>query len=105
MTTSLILYQYYYRYKQFRKNIKTLVDSLDYTEAQTELETRIAEQQNFYGLSLSNSEFNALENSEMIHANTHLDAVIDQNDPPYIDTDTQQTKHQSDIVKDSLTVV
>ena len=100
--TNYLLYNYYYRYRQLRKNIKDIVDTENYVEARNQLESAIAEQSNFYPNIDIKKDFNYGEKLMMDHADRHLGAVIDQEDPEFIDSQTGQIKHQSDIVKDSL---
>ena len=101
MTTSLLVYNYYYRYREHRKQTKVLVDAAEYVEAKTKLEAAIAEYNNKYSGS-ERRDFNYGEKLMMNHAKSHLDAIIDQNDPSFIDSATGETKHQSDIVKEAL---
>lgn len=102
MTANLLLHNYYYRYRQKRQLVKALVESLNYTQAKTDLEASILEQETFYPNMEITRDFNFGENIMQKHALAHLNTVIDDNDPPYLDRSTQETKHQSDIVKDTL---
>ena len=102
MTANLLLHNYYYRYRQKRQLIKTLVEAENYAQSKTDLETDIAEQESFYPDIQNSLDFNYGENILLKHALTHLDTVIDDNDPTYVNRTTQETKNQSDIVKEAL---
>lgn len=99
--TNILYYQYFYRYREKRKQVKNLVDSLQYTDAKTRLENDIIEQSNFYPDIDINKDFNFGEKLLMQHAINHLNPVINKNDPTYID-ENGNIKHQSDIVKNIL---
>ena len=97
----IILHNYYYRYRTVRKDVvKPLVDSTNYNTAKTVLENAIDEQTDFYPA--FKKDFNYGEKIMMDHALNHLNAVINKNDPPYIDTATGTIKHHSDKVKSAL---
>ena len=98
---NLLLHNNYYRYREKRKQIKIVVDTGDYPTAKTQLEAAITEYENKYSGS-ERRDFNYGEKLMMNHAKSHLDAIIDQNDPSFIDSATGETKHQSDIVKEAL---
>lgn len=101
--TSYLYYQYYYRYRSTRKDVvKPLVDSSNFVTAKTRLENSIQEQNNFYPDMDTKKDFNYGEKIMMQHALNHLNAAINKDDPPYIDTATGTIKHQSDIVKEAL---
>ena len=99
--TNHLLYSYYYRFREHRKQTKILVDSGNYQEAKTKLEAAIAEHENKYSES-TKRDFNYGEKLMMNHAKRHLDTVIDKNDPPFVESTTGETKHQSDTVKEAL---
>lgn len=66
------------------------------------LENIIDEYNNKYPPDNENKkDFNYGEKLLMNHALNHLNAVINKNDPPYIDSNGI-TRHQSDIVKNAL---
>lgn len=97
----IILHNYYYRYRTVRKDVvKPLVDSTNYNTAKTVLENAIQEQNIFYPNMDIKKDFNYGEKIMMEHAKRHLDAVIDKNDPEFLDNGI--IKHQSDIVKSAL---
>jgi hypothetical protein len=96
--TSLLLYNYYYRYREKRKQVKNLVDSNNNVGAKTMLESAITEHNSFYNN--GKKDFNYGEKIMMEHAKRHLDDVIDKNDPEFLDGIT--IKHHSDIVKSAL---
>ena len=96
--TSFLYYQYYYRYREKRKQVKNLVDSNNNVGAKTMLESAITEHNSFYNN--GKKDFNYGEKLMMDHAQRHLDTVINQNDPEFFDNGI--VKHQSDIVKDAL---
>lgn len=98
--TNYLLYNYYYRYRQLRKNTKAVVDTEDYVQAQTELNNIIAEHETKYPDSGTKLDFNYGEKIMMDHAKRHLGAVIDQDDPGFFDNGV--LSHQSDIVKEAL---
>lgn len=104
--TNLIIHEYYYRYRERRQLIKNqLVDIGNYTEAKTQLENTIAEHNQKYPTEVTDTrkDFNYGEKIMMNHALNHLNAVIDQNDPSFINSDDGSTTgHQSDIVKEAL---
>jgi hypothetical protein len=100
----VLVYGYYYRYRSVRKDkIKPLVDSENYVQAKTELENALTEHTTYYGSTPdTKKDFNYGEKITLQHSLAHLNVVIDQNDPGFIDSETGQTKHQSDIVKSAL---
>lgn len=69
---SVIIHNYYYRYRQYRKNIKDLVNNENYTEARNQLNSLITEHDSYILNTASNSEFSLAENSSIHHANAHL---------------------------------
>lgn len=92
----------YYRYSSIRKDVvKPLVDNSQYQTAKTQLEDAITEHNNFFPDLNTQRNFNFGEKIIMEHAKNHLDSVISDIDPPFIDSDGQ-IKHQSDIVKEAL---
>jgi hypothetical protein len=100
--TNIYLHNYYYRYSEQRKQAKNLVDSANYTQAKTKLVDAITEHITLYPDSDTKRDFNFGEKIIMQHALNHLNTVIDLSDPIYFDSIALGTKHQSDIVKDSL---
>jgi hypothetical protein len=97
--TNLLVHNYYYRYREKRKQIKEqLIDTENYEEAKTRLEEAITEHETKYPV--LQRDFNYGERLVMDHALRHLNTVIGQNDPGF--TDNGQIKHQSDIVKEVL---
>jgi hypothetical protein len=99
--TNILLYGYYYRFKEHRKQIKNLVDTgQDYTLALSKLTTAIQEHNTKYPNN-NKRDFNFGEKITMEHAKDHLEAVIDKNDPSFIDSNGN-IKHQSDLVKEGL---
>ena len=80
--TNHLLYSYYYRFREHRKQVKILVDSEDYQEARDKLEAAITEHENKYSES-TKRDFNYGERLMMDHSKDHLDTVIDNNDPPF----------------------
>lgn len=104
--TDLLLYGYYYRYRELRKQCKNLVDSLLYSEAKTKLDSAVAEHTAKYGdtktMKLSRPDFNYGERLMLEHAKAHLDVVIDKNDPSFLYQDGTTIGHHSDIVKEAL---
>ena len=103
--TNILFYENYYKYREVRKQTKTLVDATNYTDAKTKLDSAIAEHTTKYGstqsMKLSRPDFNYGERIAMQHAQRHLNTVIDKNDPPFIYEDGS-TGHHSDIVKQAL---
>jgi hypothetical protein len=108
LLTDLLLYGYYYRYRELRKQVKALVDVADYIEAKVDLDAALVEHLAKYGdLPEQRRDFNYGERIAMQHAKNHLDtAVIDQGDPSFIidlmDGSPTTTGHHSDIVKEAL---
>lgn len=106
MTNFIITYQYYYRYREARKQVKNLVDSADYSGAKIKLDSAIAEHETKYGttqsMKLNRPDFNYGERIAMEHPARHLDAVITQNDPSFVEADGVTLGHHSDIVKQGL---
>lgn len=98
---NLLLHNNYYRYREKRKQIKIVVDTGDYPTAKTQLEAAITEYENKYSGS-ERRDFNYGEKLMMNHAKKHLDTVIIINDPPFVESTTGETRHQSDIVKEAL---
>ena len=99
--TNILYYNYFYRFREKRKQVKNLVDSLQYITARIRLQNDIAEQSNFYPNIDNKKDFNYGEKLLMQHSLNHLNAVINKNDPPFID-ENGNLKHQSDIVKEAL---
>ena len=97
--TSYLFYNYYYRYREKRKQAKNLVDSTQYIDARTRLENDIIEHESFYPN--NKPDFNHNEKLLMIHAVNHLNPTINKNDPIFFD-ENGNTRHQSDIVKEAL---
>ena len=104
MTANILINNYYYRYRQQRKNCKSLVDAQNYTQARTQLQNMIAEHIQKYPDSATKRDFNYGEKLIIQHALNHINATIRKNDPPFIDH-TGELKHQSDIVKSALVEV
>lgn len=107
MTANLFIHEYYYRYRQYRKQIKDIVDAANYIDARNQLNAAIAEHEAKYPFEEfleQKRDFNFGERSLMVHANNHLNTVIDDNDPAYLDIDNT-IKHHSDIVRQELLAV
>jgi hypothetical protein len=98
--TNYLYYNYFYRYRQLRKNIKDIVDSNNFVGAQTQLNNIIAEFEAKFPDSDIKRDYNFGEKIMMIHAKNHLDTVIDKNDPEFFESGV--LKHQSDIVREAL---
>ena len=96
-----ILYNHHLGTKLVRENIKREVDLSNYQAAKTELQNEIIKHQSSFGYIYSNRKEKYGERLIMNHSLNHLNAVINKNDPSYIDGNGQ-VKHQSDIVKSSL---
>jgi hypothetical protein len=110
LLTNLLLYGYYYRYRELRKQVKALVDIADYIEAKADLDAALVEHLAKYGdLPEQRRDFNYGERIIMNHAKAHLDTVLDQDDPSFIidlmDGSPTTVGRHSDIVKDTLLVV
>ena len=105
--TNVALYSYYYRYREIRKQCKTLVDTSDYQNAKTKLDSAIAEHHTKYGptktMKLEKPDFNYGERIAMEHAQRHLNTVINEDDPEFYEADMITLRHQSDMVKQALT--
>ena len=95
------MYNYFYRYRQIRKNIKDIVDTNNFVGAQTQLNNIIAEFETKFPDSDTRRDYNFGEKIMMVHAKNHLNVVIDKNDPSFINEDGT-TGHHSDIVKEGL---
>lgn len=100
--TNLVIFNYYYRYRQSRKLIKDLVDISDYTQAKSKLDSIMQEHNQKYSSEIleSRKDFNYGERIMLQHSLNHLNAVIDKNDPEFFENGI--LKHQSDIVKEGL---
>lgn len=104
--TNILYYNNFYRYRESRKQIKNIVDTANFVEAKTRLDELIAEHELNYPT--LKRDFNYGERIMMEHAQRHLEAVIDQNDPTFgltspddITTSIGTGKH-SDKVKEAL---
>lgn len=77
--TNLIIHEYYYRYQEQRKQIKNILDSGNFEEARTKLNTVLAEHQSKYPWQSVNTrkDFNFGESIILRHAKKHLDFAID----------------------------
>lgn len=100
--TNYLYYNYYYRYRELRKQIKTIVDNQSYIEAKTKLETAIAEHQSKFPDSDTRLDFNYGEKIIMNHALAHINTVINNNDPSFINSNDGTIGQHSDIVKSAL---
>lgn len=99
---NIIIYDKYHKYREKRNSIKNnFVDSAQYETAKSELENSLTELNNIYPNIDNIKDFNYGEKIIMKHALNHLNAVINKDDPSFIDGNGQ-LKHQSDIVKESL---
>ena len=72
MTANIIINNYYYRYRQQRKNCKDLVDANNLQQAKTILQNSIIEHQNTFPNSDTRRDFNWEEKLKMKHALDHL---------------------------------
>jgi hypothetical protein len=90
------------RYINIRTQIKTLVDNKDYQTAKTTIQNILNEINNRYPDADTTKGIIYGEKITIRHALNHLNAVIDKNDPSFIDFSNGEVKHQSDIVKDTL---
>lgn len=89
--TNLILYGYYYRYRQARKSIKDLVTADNFSTAKTFLDSYKAQHDNYVqngNISTTDENFTAFDNRSIHHAADHLDAV---NQSPQDQTQKQAT--------------
>lgn len=102
MTANLFIHEYYYRYRQYRKQIKDIVDNQNYIDARNQLNAAIAEQQTKFPDMDTRRDFNFGEKIMMVHAKNHLDTVIEDNDPPFLNYKTGTIEHNSDTVKSAL---
>jgi hypothetical protein len=106
--TNLLVYNYYYRYKQFRKNIKdNLVDAQNYVEARNQLQNIIAEHQSKFPDSDTRRDFNFGEKIIMEHAKRHLNEYVDATEkgvllPPVLKMDGITIETQEEIIKNIL---
>ncbi len=104
--TNILFYGYYYHYRELRKQCKVLVDSSNYIDAKTKLDSAITEHNTKYGITVEQKrDFNYGERIMMEHTQLHLNTVIDKNDPSFLIQaidGTTTTGHHSDIVKDAL---
>jgi hypothetical protein len=91
---NILLFTYYYKYKQARKVIRDLID-IDIEQAQTKLNQNIQEHDNYVTnnnspISLDQDTFTKTDNLSLHHAKDHLDAF-------------QQDTNQNIIQKDAAT--
>lgn len=76
MTNSIILYSYYYKYREHRKQIKNLVQSNSFTEGRNKIDAVIAEHDNYVnsrGIQNNGNNFTSLDNLSLKHASDHLE--------------------------------
>ena len=97
--TNILYHNYFYRYREARKQIKAVADTANYVEAKTRLDALIAEHESNYPILAK--DFNFGERLMMEHAQRHLQTVIDKNDPEFVDMNGN-IGHQSDIAKEAL---
>lgn len=73
--TNLLIYGYYYRYKQARIGVKNLVTSDDFSNASTMLTNYVNEHDNYVtsrGIDVTTETFTANENKSLHHGFDHL---------------------------------
>lgn len=74
--TNLLVHEYYYRYREHRKQIKNLVQSTNYQEARNRIDAVIAEHDNYMnnrGIANDGISFTSLDNLSLKHASDHLE--------------------------------
>lgn len=81
MTSNLLLFYYYYRYKQSRQTIKNIIDiDDDIAEAKNRLDQIIVENDNYIDSNNipknDDSNFSSLDNMSLHHAKLHLDDFV-----------------------------
>ena len=80
--TNLLLYAYYYRYRQARKSVKDLVLVDNFNTAKTLLDNYKQQHDNYIqsgNISLENESFTAIDNLSIHHASDHLEVA--ENNP------------------------
>ena len=85
MTSSLLLYGYYYRYRQARKSVKDLVTADNFSTAKTFLDSYKAQHDNYVqngNISTEDESFTAIDNRSLQHAKDHLESVIELDSRP-----------------------
>jgi type II secretory pathway component HofQ len=105
--TNILLHNYYYRYKEQRKQTKDLVENSNYTQARDKLDQVLAEHQTKYPDSDTKKDFNYGEKLIMRQARNHIqEALIDENNPDqyYVDpiTNVVTLRKHSDQIKQIL---
>lgn len=77
--TNLILYGYYYRYRQARKSVKDLVSADNFSTAKTILDQYIQEHDAYMqnnSIPIIHDNFTTTDNASLHHASAHMEAVI-----------------------------
>ena len=99
--TNLLLHNYYYRYKEHRKQLKNNINVDDFTGAKAILDSVVAEHDNKYplGLMMSRVDFNLGEHFILYHAKRHIDEYILNGDSPYIDKDGNPKTQKDNILE------
>lgn len=79
MTADLLIFTYYYKYKQSRQLIRDLVSNDNLTEAKNKLDPIVEEHNNYIndrGIVNDATNFTSQDNYSLRHAKVHLDALI-----------------------------
>lgn len=82
MTNFIILYEYYYRYRQSRKTIRDLVASDNFVDAQNMINSFIIENDNYInsnGIPNTGETFTSVDNLSLHHGRDHL--TVAENNP------------------------
>lgn len=76
----LLLYTYYYKYKDERKVIKNLVESDNVEVASIQINDVITEHDTYVnerGIQNDGNNFTSIDNLKLHHAKLHLDSLVD----------------------------
>ena len=76
MTSSLILYAYYYRYRQSKKSVQDLINADNITSAKNLLDQYTQEHDTYTqsnNISTTDESFTSIDNRSLNHAKEHLD--------------------------------
>lgn len=98
--TNILLHEYYYRYRQQRKEIKDLLDTNNFEEARTKLNAVLAEHESKYPWESVDArrDFNFGESIILRHAKRHLDHALDVRNSEFQD-ENGNIFHLTDKVK------
>jgi len=98
--TNILLHNYYYRYSQYRKNVKQDVDSANYAAAKTQLDNIITEHETKFPDTETRKDFSFGERNILIRARNHIQQiVIEHGNPNYYDVDYDESNNYTVTIK------